>query len=136
MVFLSIWLSHDPDKVRVLGSIKGSLQEAIGCRPISRLMVAMDSNDVLGHLLGRSLALLGHRLVNSGKRCRTCTEDSDFRGCGDLIFDSAQLVPFLAFGVPVLPWGWTKTTQLMSDHFPVKAERFVKIESRSRSRSR
>jgi hypothetical protein len=131
MVFLSIWLNHkDKDKVAVLESIDGALQEAIGCRPVSRVMAAMDSNDYSGNRLAwKSFTLLGHSLVNSGECCRTCAEDSGFKGCGDLIFDSAKPDPFWGFGVPVLPWGWTKTTQLMSDHLPVMAEKSVKIVS-------
>merc|ERR1711972_262938 len=68
----------------------------------------------MGTLLNKSLRLVG-------EPCHTCAEDCGFKGVGDFIFDSAPLQTTPAFGVPTFPNGWTRYTQLMSDHLPVMA---------------
>jgi hypothetical protein len=96
LVFLSVWLDHQYNhsfsKVETLESIGESLEIALTCMgtpPVRRVIAAMDSNDFSGkELLGKSFTLCGKTLQISGKPCRTCAEDVNFRGVGDCIFDS------------------------------------------------
>jgi len=128
LVFLNIWLSHERGKIATLQSLDRSLRAALGTRPVDRVMVAMDSNDFRGNeLVGKSFSLLGKMLQNSGEPCHTCAEVCDFNGVGDFIFDSGPAQTTLAFGVPSFPFGWTKHTQLMSDHLPVMAAKVVDV---------
>jgi hypothetical protein len=128
LVFVSAWLDHSQGKIRSLQSLDRSLKAALGHRPVKRVMVVMDSNDHSGRdLVGKSFFLAGKELRHSGRRDYSCCEDANFKFVGDLIFDSGDLKTTLSEGVPNLPHGWTKHTQLMSDHLPVMSVRMVEV---------
>jgi len=127
LVFVSAWLDHSKGKIESLQSLNHSLKTALGDRPVRRVMVVMDSNDHGGkELVGKSFSLLGKKLRHSGKRHYSCC-DTHFKSVGDMIFDSGDLKTSLSEGVPKLPHGWTKHTQLMSDHLPVTSEKMVEV---------
>lgn len=138
LVFITVWLDHGKGKIKALESLDKSLRAALGHCPVERVVAVMDSNDFAGQeLVGKHFTLLGKKLWHPGKSFGTCAEDCGFKGVGDFIFDSGKKVETLHIGVPTLPFGWTKYTQLMSDHLPVVATKTVNfMEKRRRSASR
>ena len=116
LVFLCIWLNHDPHKRDALDSLDVSLQTAVEGKDVRRVIATMDSNDDQG-ILG-VIRLCGFTLNQAGPKQYTCAEDSGFAYPGDYIYDS-QPEKTVRYGVPTLPYGWTPKTQLMSDHLPI-----------------
>lgn len=115
LVFVSLWLNHDEDKVQAIEILDKPLRKVLGSRPCSRVILGMDSNDDRGELLGKSVRLLGKKVFNAARKgSLTCCEDSDYKYPGDYIFDSAEGT--------VMQLGPSGKQQLMSDHMAVFAD--------------
>lgn len=135
LVFMNAWLDHSGrDPIAGFRSLEPSLCRALQGRRVHRMMIAMDANDqgtppllVNESGVSREFVLLGHTLRQKGKACRSCSEGNGFQHFGDYIFDSGADETTSDVYMPELPNGWTSTTQLMSDHLPIVAEKRVEV---------